>query len=392
MSLAGCKVSGSLNLGGSASDAPAAAGPAPAPEPAEPAGPPIRFVHEGDKLVYENGEIEFATNSATLRGRGTTAILDELAAVLKRYPDVVIRIEGHTDSRGSSAANKRLSQERATSLEASLIKRGIAPERLSTVGHGESRPTRPEPEDCHDRSEHTVPADKLVECHQIWTQNRRAAFVVTEGAEALPTEGATVAGVDPAPTPAPAPVAPPAPPRKKRPDWALRLLGGYALAFPAVPLHGGHVGLALHASARFGKRERGYIGGGPRLHYRGLTHSSSSGDRATEFRLHQVGPEGNLLVGGGSKRVVGLFSLRVGLGLSALEGGERVGTKISRVDSLGLGGWALGGVAVLGKLSPRWSLGGHAEAGVTRITGLALLVEVGLNVAWHFGRGRRDGI
>ena len=61
--------------------------------------------------------------------------------------------------------------------------------------------------------------------------------------------------------------------------------------------------------------------------------------------------------------------------------------------AISFAGWLLGGLVVLGKLTPRWSLGGHVEAGITRIVGPATFVlEAGLNVAWHFGRGRRDGI
>jgi hypothetical protein len=65
----------------------------------------------------------------------------------------------------------------------------------------------------------------------------------------------------------------------------------------------------------------------------------------------------------------------------------------TRDRDLALGGWALGGVVVLGKLTPRWSLGGHLEAGVTGMTRpTTFVLEAGLNLAWHFGRGRRDGI
>jgi hypothetical protein len=109
--------------------------------------------------------------------------------------------------------------------------------------------------------------------------------------------------------------------------------------------------------------------------------------------IHQFGPEGDLLLGGGSsKDIVGLFSLRLGLGPSFGRSTASNGVTTNRVDTLGLGGWLLGGVVVLGKLSPRWSLGGHAEAGIIGISDVTFAVELGLNVAWHFGRGRRDGI
>jgi len=351
--------------------------------------PAVRIVRAGDRLTYENGEIEFETGSAELKGESTFDVLDQLAAALKRYPGLVIRVEGHTDSRGSRDSNQRLSEARARAIEAALVKRGVGVDRLSTVGLGETSPARPEPDACHNKAEEKVAKDRVADCHEIWAFNRRAAFVVKEGAESLPAEGSEVS-----PPPTVASVAPVRRSPSRRPDWALRMFGGYSLAIPVPTLHGGHFGVGVHASQRFGERDRGYIGGGPRLHYRGLRHSESdeAAGTASELVVHQFGPEGDLLIGGGSKQIVGLFSLRVGLGLSAVKGSSIDGLMESSVDAKRLGGWALGGVVVLGKLSPRWSLGGHLEAGVLGIPNLGPVVELGLNVAWHFGRGRRDGI
>lgn len=396
----GCKVSGSLDLGGGARETrPADSGGAPTTtmDPGAAVTPAVRIVRVGDKLMYENGEIEFETGSAAIKV-GSSEVINEFAEVLKRYPELVFVIEGHTDSRGSTESNQKLSEERAIAIQAALARRGVARERMSTVGFGESKPERSEPLGCRNKSEDTVPADKLATCKAVWDVNRRAAFVVTKGAETLPSEGTHVnkPAATPTPEPTPGPVA--RAPGKRRPDWALRFFGGYTLMLPGDALHGGHFGVALHASQRFGARGRGYIGGGPRLHYRGVHRSDIDAGTSSATTIHQFGPEGNLLIGGGSHKVVGLFSMRLGLGLSALRG--RVSDAFGAVDSKanGLGGWALGGVAVLGKLTPRWSLGGHAEGGIAGVTGadgalgLAGVVEVGLNLAWHFGKGRRDGI
>lgn len=396
LSLGACKVSGELKLGGTA-DADATTTPpaATTPTPAGPPGGAVHIVRRGDRLIYENGEIEFATNSDILRGASTEQVLDEFAAVLKRYPALKVRVEGHTDSRGSTSANQKLSQKRADSIQRALVQRGVAKERLSPVGHGENKPTRPEPLICHNRSEDTVPVDRLSECHATWRHNRRAVFVVTEGADTLPTEGSSVSHPAAAPVEAPPPVVATSA-HKRRPDWALRMFGGYS-TLPLDRYHGGHLGVGLHASIRFGQRQRGYLGGGPRLHYRGMRFHDSDGTGSSETTLaiHQFGPEGNFLIGGGNKQVVGLFSARLGLGLHADRGATRLGITTTDVRRNALGGWALGGVVVLGKLSPRWSLGGHAEVGVLGSTGggpLAFLAEIGLNVAWHFGAGRRIGI
>ena len=60
--------------------------------------------------------------------------------MLYDHADIEIRIEGHTDSQGSSSYNLRLSQDRAASVRAYLIQQGIAPDRMESVGFGEERP------------------------------------------------------------------------------------------------------------------------------------------------------------------------------------------------------------------------------------------------------------
>jgi OOP family OmpA-OmpF porin len=67
--------------------------------------------------------------------------IKKLADFMTQYPDVDAEIEGHTCSMGSSDYNKGLSQQRAESVKAYMIKNfGIDPARLTTVGYGESRP------------------------------------------------------------------------------------------------------------------------------------------------------------------------------------------------------------------------------------------------------------
>lgn len=102
---------------------------------------------EEDSLVRVTAEqleitqqVNFATNSATIVGDISFAILDEVADILFEYPDMAVRIEGHTDSQGSSSYNLRLSQDRADAVRAYLIERGIGPNRLSAIGYGEERP------------------------------------------------------------------------------------------------------------------------------------------------------------------------------------------------------------------------------------------------------------
>ena len=66
--------------------------------------------------------------------------LDKGAAILAEHPKVNISIEGHTDNTGSDATNQKLSEQRAEAVKAYLVGKGIAPERLTTVGYGASAP------------------------------------------------------------------------------------------------------------------------------------------------------------------------------------------------------------------------------------------------------------
>ena len=78
-------------------------------------------------------------NKATLRPESQTA-LDELVRLLDENPNVTIELSSHCDYKGSSAYNKWLSQQRAESVVAYLVAKGIARDRLSPVGYGKEKP------------------------------------------------------------------------------------------------------------------------------------------------------------------------------------------------------------------------------------------------------------
>lgn len=84
-------------------------------------------------------QIFFETNRAVIRPE-SFAILDTVARVLRDFPDINIEVQGHTDSRGSDRSNMRLSDARAASVREYLVRAGIAPERLSSHGYGETVP------------------------------------------------------------------------------------------------------------------------------------------------------------------------------------------------------------------------------------------------------------
>ncbi|MBF5042686.1 OmpA family protein [Aggregicoccus sp. 17bor-14] len=86
-------------------------------------------------------QINFASGSARILGKTSFAILDDVAQALKDAPFIKkVRIEGHTDSNGSDAANLRLSQNRADAVMSELLRRGIDPGRMEAVGFGETKP------------------------------------------------------------------------------------------------------------------------------------------------------------------------------------------------------------------------------------------------------------
>jgi outer membrane protein OmpA-like peptidoglycan-associated protein len=88
-------------------------------------------------LAGKRVEFLYAKNILTPKSK---KILDQVAEILKKYPNIPIEIGGHTDSDGTKARNLKLSQRRAEAVKAYLIKKGIAPNHLIAKGYGESRP------------------------------------------------------------------------------------------------------------------------------------------------------------------------------------------------------------------------------------------------------------
>jgi outer membrane protein OmpA-like peptidoglycan-associated protein len=85
--------------------------------------------------------IFFEFDKAKLLRQSATA-LDSLVLLLNDNPNITIELGAHTDSKGSDAYNKALSQRRAEEVVRYLVSKGIAPDRLTPVGYGEERPKR----------------------------------------------------------------------------------------------------------------------------------------------------------------------------------------------------------------------------------------------------------
>lgn len=113
----------------------------------------VEFVLNAKKVDVTQGEVvireqvQFDFNSTTLRPEAA-AILDEVAANILANPRIAkVQIQGHADDIGSVETNFKLSRERAASVRAALITRGVAPERLEAEGFGATRPLAPNIDD-----------------------------------------------------------------------------------------------------------------------------------------------------------------------------------------------------------------------------------------------------
>ncbi len=89
------------------------------------------------KVTVKN-EVLFDFNSADLRSASRES-LREMANVFQSYPDTTLYVEGHTDSIGSAAYNKRLSLRRADSVANYLEGLGVRGSRINSFGYGKSQ-------------------------------------------------------------------------------------------------------------------------------------------------------------------------------------------------------------------------------------------------------------
>ncbi len=84
-------------------------------------------------------KIVFTKNSTTL-AESAKEVLDDVAAAILGYNDLVVEIAGHTDSSGDAVTNLRLSKQRATAVQDYLVEKNVPDSRLSPIGYGETAP------------------------------------------------------------------------------------------------------------------------------------------------------------------------------------------------------------------------------------------------------------
>ena len=101
-------------------------------------GAKVERVDEGIKVEF-NEKILFAFSKSDI-GDSAKDNLNKLVAILNKYPNTNIEIQGHTDSRGTDEYNMGLSLRRANAVRDYLQLQGIAGTRMTTRGFGESAP------------------------------------------------------------------------------------------------------------------------------------------------------------------------------------------------------------------------------------------------------------
>lgn len=90
-------------------------------------------------ILVTLGDVLFDTARSNLKA-GSLQKIYPLVEYLKEYPETMVKIEGHTDSKGSADYNAQLSQRRAEAVRNFLVNNGISPERITAQGMGEDYP------------------------------------------------------------------------------------------------------------------------------------------------------------------------------------------------------------------------------------------------------------
>lgn len=116
--------------------------------PAGPAGSDARWPTVAD--------IRFDVDKAAIAG-DEDAKIRSIAQYLKAHENVVIRLEGHADPRGSDQYNAKLSHRRVETIRKALVDAGVPEDRIDVVAFGEQRPK------CSEKTEACYQADRRVE-------------------------------------------------------------------------------------------------------------------------------------------------------------------------------------------------------------------------------------
>lgn len=108
----------------------------------------------GDRVYYGTDSFSLSADAK--------AVLDRQAAFLRQYPQVMLRIEGHADERGTREYNLALGDRRAQAAKEFLLSQGVSSGRLTTSTLGKERP------------------EAIGSNEQAWAQNRRAVSIIAQ--------------------------------------------------------------------------------------------------------------------------------------------------------------------------------------------------------------------
>lgn len=111
--------------------------PEPAPEPPPPEPATVEFV---DNRIVPSRPVTYATGAAEVTADGDVVLAAVAAFLASKETMTQVRIEVHTDAQGSDGANQAMSEARALAAARTLIRHGVACERLLPVGFGETKP------------------------------------------------------------------------------------------------------------------------------------------------------------------------------------------------------------------------------------------------------------
>ena len=92
-----------------------------------------------EKLEFAMKAVQFELGKTILLA-SSSPILNDIADIMKRYPDYVLTISGHTDPTGKAETNRKLSTNRARACYNYLVSKGISTGRMEYIGYGPDKP------------------------------------------------------------------------------------------------------------------------------------------------------------------------------------------------------------------------------------------------------------
>jgi peptidoglycan-associated lipoprotein len=108
-------------------------------------------VNVGDRVYFDFDKYQIRDDAQP--------ILSAQSEWLKRYPAVVVRIEGNCDERGTREYNLALGARRANAVRDFLVSHGVQASRITTISYGKEKPVDPgsgDEADQHNRNAHTA--------------------------------------------------------------------------------------------------------------------------------------------------------------------------------------------------------------------------------------------